>query len=86
MPTVTLKYFAWIREKAGIAEEQVTLPPDVITVVDLLRWQAARGHPFDHAFEHEAAIRVAVNHVHVTSSTPLGEAREIAFFPPVTGG
>lgn len=86
MNAVTLKYFAWVREKAGIGEERVTLPEGIVTVADLLQWQTSRGHPFDRAFEHARSIRVAVNHVHVKPDAPLGDAREIAFFPPVTGG
>ncbi len=83
---VTLRYFAWLRERAGISEERLTLPADVITVGDLLRWQSRRGHPFDQAFAKPEAIRVAVDHAHAKPTAEIGAAREIAFFPPVTGG
>ncbi|MFA5956297.1 molybdopterin converting factor subunit 1 [Hyphomicrobium sp.] len=83
---VTLRYFAWLRERAGVSEERLTLPPDVITVGDLLRWQSRRGHPFDQAFAKPEAIRVAVDHAHAKPTSQIGAAREIAFFPPVTGG
>lgn len=83
---VTLRYFAWLRERAGLGEERLSLPPDVRTVGDLLLWQARRGHPFDQAFAKPEAIRVAIDHAHAKPTTVIGTAREIAFFPPVTGG
>jgi molybdopterin synthase sulfur carrier subunit len=83
---VTLKYFAWLREKTGVNEERLTLPPEIVTVGELLRWQASRGHPFDLAFAKADAIRVALDHAHAKPSARIEDAREIAFFPPVTGG
>lgn len=83
---VTLRYFAWLRERAGVGEERLTLPPDVRTVSDLLGWQARRGPPFNQAFAKPEAIRVAIDHAHVKTTAVIGTAREIAFFPPVTGG
>lgn len=85
-PEVTLRYFAWLRERAGVSEEHLKLPPDVLTVGDLLLWQSRRGHPFEQAFAKPEAIRVAIDHAHVKPTTAIGAAREIAFFPPVTGG
>lgn len=83
---VTLRYFAWLRERAGMSEERLHLPPEVRTVGDLLLWQSRRGHPFDQAFAKPSAIRVAIDQAHVKPTTVIGAAREIAFFPPVTGG
>jgi molybdopterin synthase sulfur carrier subunit len=84
--SVVLRYFAWLREKTGINEEQITLPSGIATVGDLLRWQATRGHPFDMAFAKPEAIRVALDRAHARHETSISNAREIAFFPPVTGG
>lgn len=84
--TVVLRYFAWLREKAGINEERLTLPANIVTVADLLTWQATRGHPFDLAFAKPEVIRVALDHAHAKHGTQIAGAREIAFFPPVTGG
>ena len=83
---ITLRYFAWIREKTGRAEERVTLPPELATITDLLAWQATRSPEFADAFAKPAIIRAAIDQRHVKPAAPLAGAREIAFFPPVTGG
>jgi sulfur-carrier protein len=83
---VILRYFAWVREKTGISEERIALPPSIRTVGDLLRWQPSRGHPFDLAFVKPETVRVALDHTHAKPEAPIAGAREIAFFPPVTGG
>lgn len=83
---ITLRYFAWIREKTGRAEERVTLPPGLETVADLLAWQATRGSEFAEAFSKPGIIRAAINQRHVKPAASIAGAREIAFFPPVTGG
>jgi molybdopterin synthase sulfur carrier subunit len=83
---VVLRYFAWLREKIGTGEERMTLPPTITTVSDILHWQATRGHPFDAAFAKPDAIRVALDHAHAKPTAAIADAREIAFFPPVTGG
>ncbi len=84
--TVTLLYFAWVRERIGKPEEEVTLPPQVKTVADLAAWLATRGEEYAHAFEHPKSIRAAIDKSHVRPDTAIAGAREIAFFPPVTGG
>ncbi len=83
---VTLRYFAWVREKSGLSEERVTIPPGVRTVRDLLYWQRARGDTFAIAFERPEVIRVALDHVHARPDALISGSREIGFFPPVTGG
>ena len=81
-----LLYFAWVREKAGCAEEDVELPADAVTVADVIGWLKTRGPEFAAAFERADVIRVAINQAHVRQDTAIAGAREIAFFPPVTGG
>lgn len=83
---VKLLYFAWVREKAGLAEETVNLPEGVATVAALIAWLRARGPEFEAAFERAEVVRAAVNQRHVKHDASLEGAREIAFFPPVTGG
>ena len=81
-----LRYFAWVRERTGVAEEQVTLPDDVITVAELISWLRTRGPEFAHAFESAQTIRAAIDLTHVEHDAGLAGAHEVAFFPPVTGG
>ena len=83
---VRLLYFAWVRERTGISNETVELPAGLSTVADLMGWLKNRGPNFAAAFERMDVIRTAVNQTHVPHSTNLIGAREIAFFPPVTGG
>jgi molybdopterin synthase sulfur carrier subunit len=81
-----LLYFAWVREKAGRAEEEVELPAEAQTVADVIAWLKTRGPDFEHAFERGDIIRAAIDQTHVKHDAPVADAREIAFFPPVTGG
>ncbi len=83
---VKLRYFAWVREKAGLAEETVELPADTSTIADLIAWLKSRGPEFAAAFERAEVIRAAVDQRHVKHDALVAGAREIAFFPPVTGG
>lgn len=83
---VTLRYFAWVREKVGRAEEQVTLPETVSTVAELIDWLKARDETYAAAFARSEVIRTAIDQAHARPDASVREAREIAFFPPVTGG
>jgi molybdopterin synthase sulfur carrier subunit len=83
---VRILYFAWVREKTGKSDETVDIPTEVKTVAQLVDWLKTRGPEYEEAFARSEVIRAAVNQVHVPRETSLGEAREIAFFPPVTGG
>jgi sulfur-carrier protein len=81
-----LLYFAWVKEKAGVAAEDVELPSDVTTVAELMAWLKTRGPEYAHAFQRSDIIRTAIDQTHVRHDAAIGGAREIAFFPPVTGG
>ena len=83
---VRLVYFAWVRERVGLADEQVELPAEVATVLDLVRWLKTRDEGYVAAFADETLVRAAVNQTHVKPGASLDGAREIAFFPPMTGG
>lgn len=84
--SVRLLYFAWVRERIGKGEEIVEPPPGVTTVADLMSWLAGRGEQYAYAFENPKVIRAAINHAHVKPGAPLKDAKEVAFFPPMTGG
>jgi sulfur-carrier protein len=77
-------YFAWLRERIGLGQERVeTNAQTVSALVEELR---AREDRYDLAFSDLASVRVAVDQELTTFDAPLTEAREVAFFPPMTGG
>lgn len=80
-----VKYFAWVRERIGVAEETVEPPASVRTVDDLIGWLSRRGETYAYAFERPKVIRAAIDHAHVKPDAVIAGAREIAFFPPMTG-
>jgi len=79
-------YFAWLRTKTGIGEEDVHPPAAVADVGALVAWLAARSPGHRAAFADLHLVRVAVNQDYVGLDHPVKEGDEIAFFPPVTGG
>ncbi|HXX07945.1 MAG TPA: molybdopterin converting factor subunit 1 [Pseudolabrys sp.] len=81
-----LRYFAWVRERIGKPEETIEIPPGIATVADLMTWLASRGAEYAHAFKDANVIRAAVDQKHVRANAAIKNAREIAFFPPMTGG
>ena len=81
-----IRYFAWVRERIGKPEEELTPPASVTTVGELVTWLASRGEEYAYAFENRQVIRAAIDHAHVKSDASIAGAREIAFFPPMTGG
>jgi len=81
-----LMYFAWLRQRIGTGQEVVDLPGDVATTADLVDWLAARGGGYAEAFKDRSAIKVAVDQEFADFDATLGNASEVAFFPPVTGG
>ncbi|HXO69126.1 MAG TPA: molybdopterin converting factor subunit 1 [Bradyrhizobium sp.] len=81
-----VKYFAWVRERVGLAEETVEPPAEVRTVAELIGWLAQRNEAYAHAFATPRTIRAAIDHTHVRPDATIAGAREIAFFPPMTGG
>jgi molybdopterin synthase sulfur carrier subunit len=81
-----IRYFAWVRERVGKTDEDIELPPGVATIGDLMTWLAARGEEYAHAFENPKIIRAAIDRSHVRPEAAIAGAREIAFFPPMTGG
>ena len=84
--SVKLLYFAWVRERIGKGEEVVDLPASVSTVAELMTWLAGRGEEYAYAFENPRVVRAAINRTHVKPNTSIAGAKEVAFFPPMTGG
>ena len=83
---VRLLYFAWVREKLGLAEETVSMPPSIVTVADLMAWLGTRGPEYLAVFSRVGIVRCAIDQTHAQPLAEIAGAREIAFFPPVTGG
>jgi len=83
---VKLVYFAWVRERIGKADEEVSLPEGLATVGDLVAWLKGRGEEYAYAFENEGVVRAAIDRVHARPEALLAGANEVAFFPPMTGG
>lgn len=79
----TLLYFAWVRDAMGRDSETLSLPQTLTTLSELIDWLAARG---DHVFAEPARLRAAIDQRMADFSASIVGAREIAFFPPVTGG
>jgi sulfur-carrier protein len=86
MIDVKLVYFAWVRERIGKTDEEVEPPSGVATVADLIGWLSRRGEEYAHAFENPKVIRAAIDRSHVRPEAAISGAKEIAFFPPMTGG
>ncbi len=81
---IDILYFAWVRERIGLAREQVDT--QAATVADLVAELRAREERYDLAFSDLSALRVAVDQDLTDFDAPLAGVREVAFFPPMTGG
>jgi molybdopterin synthase sulfur carrier subunit len=78
-------YFAWLRERVGTAAEEID-PAGARTARELIERLRGEDPRYANAFADIASVRVAVDQQMGDLDTPIAEAREIAFFPPVTGG
>ena len=83
---IRLLYFAWVRERIGLAEEALALPDGVASIGALLDWLATRSEAHARALADRGALRVAVDQEFATDATPVRDGAEVAVFPPVTGG
>lgn len=81
-----LLYFAWVRESIGTGHEQLDPPGAVRTVADLVEWLAGRSEGHAAALADPGRLRAAIDQRFVGLDAELGTAREVALFPPVTGG
>lgn len=79
-------YFAWVRQRVGVAEETVSPPAEVRDVAGLVEWLSARSPGHAAAFAIRRQVRAAVNQEFATPDAPVAANDEVAFFPPVTGG
>lgn len=81
---IDVVYFAWVRERIGIPKERIET--EATTVADLVAELKAREARYEMAFSDVSALRVAVDQELSDFDAPLAGVREVAFFPPMTGG
>lgn len=77
-------YFAWVRERIGVPKDRIDT--QAATVADLVQELRAREERYAMAFSDLSALRVAVDQELADFDTSLENVREVAFFPPMTGG
>lgn len=81
---IDVMYFAWVRERVGLPRERVET--QAITVAELVEELRAREPRYEAAFADLASLRVALDQELSSFDAPLAGVREVAFFPPMTGG
>ena len=81
-----VRYFAWLRERLNRGEEDIDPPAEVITVGDLIQWLRDRDEAADLAMQKPNLIKAALDTEIVPHTAPLGNAKVVALFPPMTGG
>lgn len=86
MAKLDILYFAWVREAIGKDSEAIEHPGADTSVAGLVAMLAARGGGYAEAFARPDRVRAALDQNFVPLDARLGEARELALFPPVTGG
>lgn len=84
--SINIIYFAWVRERLGLDEERVSLGDDVETIGDVLNILTGRGAAYSEVLSDLERLRFALDQNYGTTASELGSARELAIFPPVTGG
>ena len=83
---MNILYFAWVREQIGTGHEDLDPPAGVRDVRGLIAWLAARSPGHESALRDTSRLRAAVDQTFVDLDAPVAGAREVAIFPPVTGG
>ncbi|MGB0412643.1 MAG: molybdopterin converting factor subunit 1 [Pikeienuella sp.] len=82
---INVLYFAWMRERIDLSSEQVDIN-GMKTVADLITHLRGKGERYEAAFADMKSVRIAVDQKIADHAAPLSGAREVAFFPPMTGG
>ncbi len=79
-------YFASVRERIGLGEEDIAPPAEIGTIAELIGWLSKRGEGYAAAFANAGTIRAAIDKNHARPDSAIRGAHEVAFFPPMTGG
>jgi molybdopterin synthase sulfur carrier subunit len=83
---VKILYFAWLRERLNLGEEEVSPPREVVTVGDLIQWLSSRSEAAELAMHKPELLRAAVDARIVDHGASVSGAKVVALFPPMTGG
>ena len=86
MATLDILYFAWVREGVGKDAETIDHPGADMTVAELIARLAEQGGGYAQTFAETGRVRAALDQRFVPLDTKFGSAKELALFPPVTGG
>jgi molybdopterin synthase sulfur carrier subunit len=81
-----IQYYAWMKDEVGIAEEELDLPAEIVTVGQLINWLSGRSPRHHKAFEFIEAIKVVINRENAGNDYPVKNDDEVIFMPPVAGG
>ena len=84
--SLNIIYFAWVRERLGIEQEQISLGEGIETIDDVLAMLTERDPAHAEIFSDIGKLRFALDQDYGLPSSLIGSARELAIFPPVTGG
>lgn len=83
---LNILYFARVKELLNLASEEIVVPTEVDTILQLKDYMAQRGDVWQALFKGQGIIRAAINQTLVADDAKLNDGDEVAFFPPVTGG
>lgn len=86
MEQLDILYFAWVREAIGKDGERIDHPGPDMRIIDVIELLVDRGEGYAQAFANPGRVRAAIDQKFVPLEATLGEAHELALFPPVTGG
>lgn len=84
--TLNMVYFAWVKERLGRAEERLELPVEVEAISDLIDFLSEQATEYKEVFADLTKLRFALDQEFVSLDGIIGNAEELAIFPPVTGG
>ncbi len=84
--SINIIYFAWVRERLGIDQEQVSLGDEIETIADVLSMLGEREAAYADILADVEKLRFALDQDYGLSTSLIGSAKELAIFPPVTGG
>ena len=83
---IEVLYFASLREALNVDKEQLELPTEVSSVVQLKAYLSSRGDIWLKSFSNNISLLVSINQQMASDNSPVADGDEVAFFPPVTGG